>query len=106
MNQQIEIEAFRRRLSELLSRPPSREWNLIKTLLKEYNELFPQPAACPCEDRIGTYQDPGDVEQCSQCGLLIPEDPDAYLDNLIREGSKDWEGVDPDEFMDEVRGRD
>ena len=32
-------------------------------------------------------------------------DIDAYLDDLIAKASPQWEGVDMDEFMDMVRGR-
>lgn len=37
--------------------------------------------------------------------MIGEETADEYLDRLVKEASPSWQGIDPQQFMDEVRGR-
>lgn len=37
--------------------------------------------------------------------MIGEETVDEYLDRLVKEASPSWQGVDPEKFLDEVRGR-
>lgn len=56
----------------------------------------------PIFPRRGAVEDSSPILDGSE--MIGEETVDEYLDRLVKEASPSWQGVDPQQFMDEVRG--